>query len=445
MHLLKPEIEELLKNKETQQIKETLESFEPIEVADLLRSLSLNKKLSIFSILDVDFSARVFEEFDTDEQMEIIEGINKARKAELLGELHPDDRVDFLQEIPQKLTEQLLSIMEKKEARTTRELMRYPEETAGGLMTTEFIKVRKDLTVKQVIDVIKKKAEDVETISHIYVVDENDTLMGVVTLRDLVLSNMRKKVKNIMQPHPISVPINLDQEKVAQEVARYDINTVPVVDERGRVKGIITVDDVIDVIKEETAEDMLKFGAAGKRKMTYLKQSPLFLARSRVVWLAVLAFVGIISGFVISKNSLLLSRVIALAVFIPLLTDSAGNAGTQAVAVIIEALALGEVRFKDFWHSMRKEFLTGVILGISLGVLGLLRAVFFEKSSLIGITVGLTLIVNTTIATSLGAALPLIARRMNFDPAVISGPLITSVMDIISLLIYFALAKIIIL
>ncbi|MCK4574862.1 magnesium transporter [candidate division WOR-3 bacterium] len=445
MRLLKPEIEELLKHKNSKEIKEILETFEPVEVSELLRSMSLSQKLSMFSILDVDLLARVFEEFESDEQIEIIEGINKVRKAELLDELHPDDRVDFLQEIPKDLKEQLLSIMEKKEAKETRELLVYPEETAGGLMTTEFIKVQKNLTVKQVVEKVKKYAEEFETISHIYVVDENDILVGVITLKDLVLSSMRKKVKSIMQPRPVSVHITLDQERVAQEVAKYDINIVPVVDERGKIKGIITVDDIIDVIKEETAEDMLKFGAAGEHRMNYLKQNPFLLARSRIIWLSVLAFVGIISGFIISKNSLILSQVIALAAFIPLLNGSAGNAGTQAVAVMIQALAHGEVKFGDFWKSVRKEFLTGIILGVILGLLGLIRAVFFQKSSLLGITVGLTLIINTAIATSLGAVLPLVVKRMNFDPAVISGPLITSIMDVTSLLIYFTLAKIIIL
>jgi len=445
MHILKHEIQKLLKNKEIKKVKEILETFEPVEVTELLRSLSLPKKISIFSILQLDFSARVFEEFQPQEQVEIIEGINKARKAELLDELHPDDRVDFLQEIPQELTEQLLSIMKKSEASETRELMVYPEKTAGGLMTTEFLKVNKDLTVRQVVDKIKKVAGDTETISKIYVVDENDTLVGLVTLRDLILSHMRRKVKNIMQPHPVSVLVNLDQEKVAREVAKYDINIVPVVDERGRIKGIITVDDIIDVMQEETTEDMLKFGAAGERSISYLKQNPIFLARSRIIWLSVLAFVGIISGFIISKNSYVLSQIIALAAFIPLLNGSAGNAGTQAAAVMIQELALGEIHFSDFWKSVQKEFLTGILLGIVLGILGLLRALFFQKSSLLGLTVGLTLIINTTLATSLGAVLPLATKRMNFDPAIISGPLITSIMDVTSLLIYFALAKLIIL
>jgi magnesium transporter len=256
---------------------------------------------------------------------------------------------------------------------------------------------------------------------------------------------MRKKVKSIMQQHPVSVYTLLDQETVAHEVAKYDINTLPVVDERGIIKGIITVDDVIDVINEETTEDMLKFGAAGELSSSYLKQNPFLLARARILWLAILALVGIVSGFIISKNSLILSQVIALAVFIPLLNGSAGNAGTQAVAVMIQALAHGEVKFKDFWKSVHKEFLTGIILGFILGMLGLARAVLFQKSSLIGITVGLTLIINTAIATSLGAVLPLVVKRMNFDPAVISGPLITSIMDVTSLLIYFALVKVIIL
>ncbi|TET17660.1 MAG: magnesium transporter [Candidatus Cloacimonadota bacterium] len=445
MRILKQEIEVLLKNKQIKKLQETLETFESVEIAELLRSMTFSQKLSIFSILEIDLLARVFEEFESDEQIQIIESIDKARKAELLDELHPDDRVDFLQEIPIDLKEQLLSIMAQKEARETRELLIYPEQTAGGLMTTKFIKVRKDLTVRQVVNKIKKAAKDVETLSHIYVVDENDVLVGLVTLQDLVLSNMRKKVKSIMQQHPVSVYTLLDQETVAHEVAKYDINTLPVVDERGIIKGIITVDDVIDVINEETTEDMLKFGAAGELSSSYLKQNPFLLARARILWLAILALVGIVSGFIISKNSLILSQVIALAVFIPLLNGSAGNAGTQAVAVMIQALAHGEVKFKDFWKSVHKEFLTGIILGFILGMLGLARAVLFQKSSLIGITVGLTLIINTAIATSLGAVLPLVVKRMNFDPAVISGPLITSIMDVTSLLIYFALVKVIIL
>jgi magnesium transporter len=445
MRILKPEIEKYLNTKNIDGLREALQVFEPIEVKELLKSLSLSQKLSIFSVLDIDLSARIFEILEPDEQVEIIEGIDKARKAKLLDELHPDDRVDFLQEIPDQLTEQLLSIMEKKEAQETRELLIYPEETAGGLMTPEFIKVQKELTVKQVISKIRREATEAETISDIYVVDENDVLVGLVTLQDLVLSTMGRKVKSIMRQWPISVLVTLDQEKVAQKVATYDVNTLPVVDERGVIKGIITVDDIIDVIKEETAEDMLKFGAAGEMTTSYLKQSPFLLARARILWLAILVMVGIISGFIVSKNSAILRDVIMLAAFIPLLNGSAGNAGTQAVAVMIQALAQGDVRFSDFWKSVRKEFLTGIVLGVMLGFIGLAISFFFYRGALLGITVGLTLIINTALATSLGAILPLVVKRMNFDPAVISGPLITSIMDISSLLIYFGLAKAIIL
>lgn len=445
MRLLKPEIEKFLIAKDIDGLKEAFQIFEPIELKELLQSLSLPQTLSIFSILDIDVSARIFEELEPDEQVEIIEGIDKARKAKLLDELRPDDRVDFLQEIPDELTEHLLSIMEKKEAQETRELLVYPEHTAGGLMTPEFIKVQKDLTVKQVISKIRREAIDAETISDIYVVDENDVLVGLITLQDLVLSSMRRKVKSIMRQRPVSVQVTLDQEKVAQEVAKYDVTTLPVVDERGVIKGIITVDDVIDVIKEETAEDMLKFGAAGELTTTYLKQNPFLLARARILWLAILVLVGIVSGFIVSRNSEILRDVIMLAAFIPLLNASAGNAGTQAVAVMIQALAQGDVRFSDFWKSVQKEFLTGTILGVMLGAIGLAVSFFFYRGALLGITVGLTLIINTAIATSLGAILPLVVKRMDFDPAVISGPLITSIMDITSLLIYFGLAKALIL
>jgi len=244
-----------------------------------------------------------------------------------------------------------------------------------------------------------------------------------------------------MHSRLITVPIDMDQEQVAREIARYDFLALPVVDRIGRIKGIITVDDMMDVMREENTEDMYKFGAISGSGEDYMSVNPFSIARRRVVWLLILIMMSFFSGMVLEKHSYIMARIVALAFFIPLLMNSGGNAGTQAATVVVRGLATGEVRLKDIWRVVRKEFATGIIIGVTLGLLALTRAVLLQRSAMLGLTVGCSMVIIVTVATALGAILPLICKRLGFDPAIMSGPLLTTIVDITSLIIYFEVAR----
>jgi len=441
LYLLIPEIRELLARKEKETLKEIFYEYEPVEVAQILNEFTLKERVFLFSLWEIDFAADVFEKMNKKDQFALLRSIDKIQKGKILDELAPDERADFFEELPEETVTRLLSIMQKEEAQNVKELLSYESNTAGGKMTTEFISVREGITVKDALESLRKKAKGVEIIYYIYVLNKKGKLTGVLSLKDLVLSNPRENIKKIMHTHPITIPIDMDQEKVAEKIAQYDFFALPVVDDRGRMKGIITVDDVIDVIKEENTEDMYKIAAAGKHPADYMSTGSLSTAKHRFTWLLILAITGLFSGMILENFSFVLKKVISLTFFIPFLMDSAGNAGTQAATVTVRGLAIGEVRVEDIWRVVKKEFLVGIILGLGLSIFAFIRAIIFQKSPFLGLTVGITMIITVTTSTSLGSILPLICKFLKIDPAVISGPLITTIVDITSLLIYFAVAN----
>lgn len=438
--LVLPEIKELLSQNKKEQLKRIFYDYEPIEIVEILNEFSLKDRVFLFSLLHVDFAADIFEKTDKDDQLTLLGAFNKTRKAEILDEVAPDERVDFFEQLPEEMVLRFLSIMEEEEAQDVRELMRYDKNTAGGRMTTDFAQIEKGITVEQTLRTLRKTAKDLEMIYYIYVADRTDKLLGVVSLKDLIIAQPKKKIDEVMHTKLIAIPIDMDQEQVAKRIARYDFLALPVVDKEGKIKGIITVDDLIDVIREEDTEDMYKFGAAGKHVDNYMSTTPLSAAKHRITWLLILVVTGFISGTIMEEFSFALKNVVSLTFFIPLLMGSGGNAGTQAASVVVRGLAIGEVKLGDIWRVVKKEFLIGISVGTVLGILALLRALILQKSSLLGITVGLSMVVTVTVATCLGAILPIICEKLGFDPAVVSGPLITTVVDISSLLIYFGIA-----
>ncbi len=438
--LVLPEIKELLWQNKKEQLKKIFYDYEPIEIVEILKEFSLKDKVFLFSVLDIDLAADIFEKTDKDDQLTLLGAFDKTRKAEILDEVAPDERVDFFEQLPEEMVLRFLSIMEEEEAQDVRELMRYDKNTAGGRMTTDFAQIEKGINVEQTLKSLRKTAKDLEMIYYIYIVDRTDKLLGVVSLKDLILAQPEREIDKIMHTKLIAIPINMDQEQVAKRIARYDFLALPVVDKEGKIKGIITVDDLIDVIREEDTEDMYKFGAAGKHIDNYMSITPLTLAKHRITWLLILVVTGFISGTIMEEFSFALKNVVSLAFFIPLLMGSGGNAGTQAASVVVRGLAIGEVKLGDIWRVVKKEFLIGIMVGTALGILALLRALILQKSSLLGITVGLSMIATVTVATCLGAILPIICEKSGLDPAVVSGPLITTVVDISSLLIYFGIA-----
>lgn len=441
LFLILPEIKELLSKNKRDELKLIFYDYEPIEIVEVLKQFSLKDKITLFSLWDVDFAADIFEKMDTKDQLILLGVIDEAHKGKILDELAPDERVDLFEELPEQMAARFLSIMEKEEAEDTRQLMTYESNTAGGKMTTDFACIKEEMSVEEALRTLRKTAKGLEMVYYVYVVNKEDKLVGVVSLKELILSEPEKQISEIMHTNLITIPVDMDQEQVARKLAKYDFLALPVVDDSERIKGIITVDDIIDVIKEENTEDMYKFGAAGEHPENYMSTKPFSIAKHRIRWLLILVVTGFISGGILENFSFALKRVIALSFFIPLLMDSAGNAGTQAASVTLRGLATGEVKIGDIWKVVKKEFVVGIMVGVALGILALARALLLQKSPLLGFTVGLSMIATVTISTCLGSILPLICKRFGADPAVVSGPLITTVVDVTSLLIYFEIAR----
>lgn len=439
MFLIIPEIKELLSQNRKDELKNLFYEYEPVEVAEALREFTLKDRVILFSLCDIDFAADVFEKMDKDDQLNLLGAIDERRKSDILDELAPDERVDLFEEMPEEMVARFLAIMEKEEARDARELLKYDPSTAGGRMTTDFARVQEGINVEETLDNLRKTAKDLEMVYYVYVLDKDNKLVGVVSLKDLILAEPKERINKVMHTKLIIIPVDMDQETAAKEIAKYDFMALPVVD-NGKMKGIITVDDVIDVIREENTEDMYKFGAAGKHIGNYISSTPFSIAKHRMTWLLILVVAGFFSGIIMEKFSFALKNMVALAFFIPLLMDTGGNAGTQAASVVVRGLATGEVRLGDIWRVVKKEFLVGILVGTVLGILALLRALILQRSSLLGLSVGLSMIAAVTVATCVGSILPIIFQKLGIDPAVASGPLVTTVVDISSLLIYFGIA-----
>jgi len=440
LHLILPEIKELIAQKNREELKDIFKDYEPIEVAQVLREFSLKEKVYLFSLWDLDFAADVFEKIDEQEQIKILEAIDDVKKGKLLDELAPDERADLFKELPPEIVDRFLSIMNKEEARDVKELMSYSPTSAGGIMTTEFASVREDMTAEEALQKLRETAKDSEMVYYIYVVDGRDKLVGVLSLKELILAEPKEKIRKLMHRNIIALPINMDQEEVARKVANYDLLALPVVDENGKMKGIITVDDVIDVIREENTEDMYKFSAAGEHSEEYMKMRPLIIAKNRLTWLIILAFTGFFSGIIMQHFSFVLESIVSLAFYIPVLMDTAGNAGTQAAMAVVRGLAIGEVRLKDIWVVAKKEILIGGMMGIPLGGITLIRAIVLQRNSILGGCVAFSMLIAIITATLLGSLLPLICKKLKLDPAIVSGPLITTVLDVFSLTIYFSVS-----
>jgi len=440
LHLILPEIKELIAQKNREELKDIFKDYEPIEVAQVLREFSLKEKVYLFSLWDLDFAADVFEKIDEQEQIKILEAIDDVKKGKLLDELAPDERADLFKELPPEIVDRFLSIMNKEEAQDVKELMSYSPTSAGGIMTTEFASVREDMTAEEALQKLRETAKDSEMVYYIYVVDGRDKLVGVLSLKELILAEPKEKIRKLMHRNIIALPINMDQEEVARKVANYDLLALPVVDENGKMKGIITVDDVIDVIREENTEDMYKFSAAGEHSEEYMKMRPLIIAKNRLTWLIILAFTGFFSGIIMQHFSFVLESIVSLAFYIPVLMDTAGNAGTQAAMAVVRGLAIGEVRLKDIWVVAKKEILIGGMMGIPLGGITLIRAIVLQRNSILGGCVAFSMLIAIITATLLGSLLPLICKKLKLDPAIVSGPLITTVLDVFSLTIYFSVS-----
>ena len=437
----KEEIEALLAINNLDEVRLKLRDVHPADIADLLDQLSTEDAVRIFNLLSLETASEVLDETGSLVRQEIIEKVDVERLADLLDELPMDDAAEFLDDLPDPIAENLLQLMEPDEADDVRELLSYEEETAGRLMTRDVIALRRYWTVQETFEYLRS-LEDAETLQYLYVVDRDDRLIGVVPIRNLILAKPDQSIETIMVADVVAVPVNIDQEELAEMVARYDYFAMPVVDEKDRLLGVVTVDDVLDIFEEEVTEDIQRLGGSEPLDQPYFAATVFDMFKKRVGWLLLLFIAATLTGTVTKLYTEQLQAAISLSLFIPLIIGTGGNAGSQTVATIIRAITLDEVRLSNLLQALRREVSVGLLLGVAMAVLGLVRALTWDTGINIALVVSLTLPLVVIWATTVATVVPTVADHFKIDPTVISGPMISTIVDATGLLIYFQLATI---
>ena len=439
---MQAKILELINQKKMVEARDELLKLNVVDIALFFVELDRNNLVSCFRILPKDIAAEVFSYIDSDVQRLIVDAILDNEIRTIINNSFLDDTVDFLEEMPANVVRRVLSNTDENTRKLINEFLSYPEDSAGSIMTIEYVSLKEGMTVQQALKYIKENGTDKETINNCYVLDEFRTLKGVVTIRKLILSDEDDFIKNIMSDKFISVNTFDDQEEIAFRFKKYDLLSMPVVDKEQKLVGIVTIDDIIDVIDIEVTEDIQKMAAMAPSEVPYLKTKTIKLVRNRIWWLLFLMISATFSGMIINKYDEILSSYIILAAFIPVIMDTGGNSGSQSSTLIIRSMALGEIKTSDFFRVVWKEARVSLLAGGILSVVNFLRVYFIEKTSLaIAAVVSLTLMVTVMLSKIIGGALPIIAKIFKVDPAIMAGPLITTIVDVMALSIYFGLAS----
>jgi magnesium transporter len=441
---VRQQVTDLLESRNLDALLKLLKTQHPADIADVIDLLEKDQRVAIFSMLQNDIAAEVLDETRTEVTRNLVEAIPDEQIADLLESMPMDDAAEVLSELEADRAEDLIGLMQPVEAAEVERLLAYPEDSAGRLMTTKVVRIGASWTIQQALERLRTIDPEVETRAYLYVVNGNRQLVGIVPVWDILTSAPDKLVSDVMEPEVTSVRVDADQEKVAHLVSQYDYFAIPVVDEMNRFLGIITHDDVIDILQEEFTEDVQRFGGAAPLEFTYLSAPIIEIVRKRVGWLILLILTATLTGTVMRLFESDLEKTVALSFFIPLLIGTGGNAGSQVTATMIRALAVGEIHFKDIWLVIGRELATGLLLGLAMGAVGLVRAVTWGTSLAVGLTVAASLCTLVVWANLMGVVLPLLASRLRIDPTVISGPVMSTLVDATGLLIYFSLARLII-
>jgi magnesium transporter len=417
--------------------------------------LSQDDRLEGFRLLDTDEAEEFFVDLDLRGQAELIRLLRPSERRVWLRNLAPDDAADLIQEFDDEERPQMLALLDEATRREVSVLLAYEEDEAGGLMSSRFARVRPEMTVDEAISYLRKQAVSgipLETIYYVYALAHDQRLAGIASFRELFAAPGSQRVRDVMTTDIVTVRDDLDQEEVARIFAEYDVVALPVVDEDGRMKGIVTVDDIVDVVEEEATEDAHKFGGLQALEEPYLRTGFFSLIRKRAPWLIVLFFGGMLTALTVERFHHTLNALSFLQIFMPLIIASGGNSGSQASTLVIRAMAMDEVRLRDWWRVARRELATGLTLGTVLGVIGLVRAVFFPVPgtdqmsqadiTLVAATVGISLLGVVIFGTLAGSMLPFVLRRFGLDPASASAPLVATLVDVTGLLIYFLTASV---
>jgi len=437
------EILQLIEDKEYFKVKKILEDLNEVDIAEILDELDQHNTLLIFRMLPKDLAVEVFAYFEPESQREIIEAITDKEVKNIVEELFFDDMIDLIEEMPANVVKKVLKHSSEDERKLINQFLMYPQESAGSIMTIEYVDLKKQMTVGEALKRIKETGISKETVYTCYVTDRNRKLEGVISLRLLVISDKDAVIGDLMEEDIIYVNTHDDQESVAAKFRKYGFLAVPVVDKEKRLTGIITVDDIMEVMEQEATEDFQRMAAMAPSEDAYLDTKVMVLAKQRILWLLILMVSATISGNIISRYEDILSAVVILTSFVPMLMDTGGNSGSQSSTLVIRGLATGEIQMKDSLKVLWKEFRISLMVGGALAAVNFLRLLLIVRTDyLIGILVSLTLMFTVVIAKLLGGMLPIAAKKLKLDPAIMAGPLITTIADALSLIVYFSMASV---
>ena len=441
-------LQTLLNDKKYSTIRDILVTMNPADIAAVFSGVEPDKQPLLFRLLPKELAAESFVEMESEEQESLIRGISDKELRQVMDELYVDDAVDIVEEMPANVVQRILAQADPEMRKEINEILQYPEDSAGSVMTTEYVKLTPDMTVGDAILRIRRTGVDKETIYTCYVL-QNRLLVGTVSVKSLLLApSDLQTIDSIMDTNLITVSTHTDQEEVAQMMSKYNLLAIPVVDSDNRMVGIVTFDDAMDVVEEETTEDMEIMAGMTPSDKTYLRSSPLDLFIHRIPWLSLLMISATFTGMIISGFEKALASMTCLAAFIPMLMDTGGNSGSQSSVTVIRALSLGELEFSDLGKVIWKEIRTALICGACLSVLCFAKVMLVDRlimgndevSIMVAVVVGLTLAVTVLCAKLVGCTLPMLAKKLGFDPAVMASPFITTIVDALSLLVYFGIA-----
>lgn len=439
--LLRPEIEDIIKQRRWKDLRIGLEGWEPAELAELLLEIEKEYKVLLFRALPREVSTQVFSHIESDERDQLLNELTDGETRRLLADMSPDDRTSLLEELPAKVTKSLMNMLSTEDLKEARFLLGYPEESIGRLMTPDFVAVQSEFTISETIEHIRKFGKDSETIYRVYVVDDNGRLIDDILLKDLILSEESKVISELMDDSFLSLSAFDDREEAVRMFEKYDVLALPVVDSNGIIVGIVTFDDIYDVSEEEATEDFQRTSGINPLDQSYLSASIRKIYLKRIPWLLAMVFANFLTASVISHYDYVTVAFVSIVAFIPLLTGTGGNSGTQSSVLIIRGIATGDIKYKDWFSVFKKEIVVGLLLGFTLAIVAFIRGYLESNNSFnLAWTVSFSLIILILWANIIGSTLPIILHKMKLDPAVISGPLITTIVDVSGLLIYFNVA-----
>jgi len=436
------ELTEMLREKRYVDLMKAIDEMNAIDAAEFLATLEAEELPIVFRLLKKDTAADIFAELTSDLQEQIIHGMSDREIARIVEDLFVDDAVDLLEELPANMVNRILKNTSPEQRGILNRFLKYPEDSAGSVMTSEFVSIYDSLTVEGAVEYIRRTGVDKETVYVIYVTDRSKILRGTVGLRDLLFAAPEERIADLMETSVIRVLTTDDKEKAASIISKYDLLALPVVDSEERLVGIITVDDALDVINEEATEDIEKMAAITPTDKPYLKTGVFATFRKRIPWLLLLMISATFTGTIITHYEASLGQMVILTAFIPLLMDTGGNAGGQTSVTIIRGLSLGELRMGNILRILWKEFRVSLLCGVTLALVVFGKAMLIDRASFtVAAVIAITVLATVIVAKLVGATLPILAKRVGFDPAVMASPFITTIVDAVALLIYFGIAS----